>query len=447
MVKVSIIVPIYNVENYLEKCLESLVNQTLRDIEIILINDASPDNSDKIMERYAKQYDFVRTVYLKENRCLGGARNAGVELACGDYILFVDSDDYIDLDYCERMYQAICESGSDIAYSAYKTVNESYEETGEKLTYPIEFSGELTEGKKRGIINKGVFAWGKMYSRILWNKLGLTFPEHLKYEDAPTIPIYILHAGKCCYVDGTYYRYLIRGTSIVRTRNEGHGDAQKTALLFVERMKKYGLYDKYLPEIEHFMVQRYYCVFLRRCVQMYDSIPYDRMTEARDDIRKWFPDYEHNPYHFTFVAEDRLRMLMNEVSPYTCAEWDKKIKGYAESDDSFYQTMYYPFYEQKRDIIEDIMNGRRCVGLWGDRRKRGAFREFLNAHFADITVFELKDKAALEEADFDRLEIIAGVNPSACFTLHQLLSNMDTDVRIVNLEDVLHGYFEIGGIE
>jgi len=102
-VKVSVIVPVYNVELYLEKCLDSLVNQTLKEIEIIVVNDGSPDNSQEIIDKYAKEYKNIKA-YKKKNGGLSDARNYGIKKASGEYIAFIDSDDYVRLDMYEKMY-------------------------------------------------------------------------------------------------------------------------------------------------------------------------------------------------------------------------------------------------------------------------------------------------------------------------------------------------------
>ena len=104
MIKVSVIVPVYNVEEYLEKCLDTLVNQTLKEIEIIVINDGSPDNSQKIIDKYAKKYKTIKA-YTKENGGLSDARNYGLTKANGEYIAFIDSDDYVSIDMYEKIYQ------------------------------------------------------------------------------------------------------------------------------------------------------------------------------------------------------------------------------------------------------------------------------------------------------------------------------------------------------
>ena len=104
--KVSIIVPVYNVEKYLDRCMESLLGQTLKDIEIILVDDGSPDNCPQMCDEYAKRDSRVKVVH-KENAGLGYARNSGLEVATGEYVAFVDSDDYVEYDMYERLYEAI----------------------------------------------------------------------------------------------------------------------------------------------------------------------------------------------------------------------------------------------------------------------------------------------------------------------------------------------------
>ncbi|MFU0826465.1 MAG: Glyco-trans-2-like domain-containing protein [Lachnoclostridium sp.] len=106
--KVSIIVPVYNVEKYLRQCMESLVNQTLKEIEIIVVNDGSPDNSIKILEEYEKKYPDMVKVFTTENRGVSHARNYGLDHATGEYIMFVDSDDFVELNMAEKLYKKSC---------------------------------------------------------------------------------------------------------------------------------------------------------------------------------------------------------------------------------------------------------------------------------------------------------------------------------------------------
>lgn len=113
-IKVSVIVPVWNVEKYINQCLESLVNQTLKEIEIIVVNDGSPDNSQKIIDKYVKKYPNKVKSFVKENGGQGSARNMGLDIAKGEYISFIDSDDWIDLDFLEKMYNLAKKNNSDI---------------------------------------------------------------------------------------------------------------------------------------------------------------------------------------------------------------------------------------------------------------------------------------------------------------------------------------------
>ena len=122
--KVSIIVPVYGVEEWLERCMESLVHQTLQDIEIIVVNDGSPDNSQEIIDRYVKEYPDLVQGHIKENGGLSDARNYGLQYATGEYIAFVDSDDYVDVTMYEKLYKKAIEEESDAVTCAYFIVNE-----------------------------------------------------------------------------------------------------------------------------------------------------------------------------------------------------------------------------------------------------------------------------------------------------------------------------------
>ena len=121
-IKVSVIVPVYNVEAYLDKCLNSLVNQTLKEIEIIVVNDGSKDNSEKIIEKYKEKYPEKIKYYKKENGGLSSARNYGLKYAIGEYVAFVDSDDYVDLKMYEKMINLANLENSDIVVAATEAI-------------------------------------------------------------------------------------------------------------------------------------------------------------------------------------------------------------------------------------------------------------------------------------------------------------------------------------
>ena len=117
---ISIIVPIFNVEKYLDRCMDSLLNQTLKDIEIIMVDDGSPDNCPKMCEEYAKKDNRVKVVH-KKNGGLGYARNSGLDVAMGEYVAFVDSDDYVDSSMYETLWNEACASSADAVFCGFKT--------------------------------------------------------------------------------------------------------------------------------------------------------------------------------------------------------------------------------------------------------------------------------------------------------------------------------------
>ena len=142
--KVSIVVPIYNVEQFLDRTMHSLLAQTLKNIEIIMVDDESPDNCPAICDRYAEQYPNVKVVH-KKNAGLGMACNSGIEVASGEYIAFCDSDDYVDNNMYETMYNAALKYDADAVYTGIKTVNER-EEVHVMNEYP---SCQIFQGKNK----------------------------------------------------------------------------------------------------------------------------------------------------------------------------------------------------------------------------------------------------------------------------------------------------------
>ena len=157
--KVSVIVPVYNVEKYISKCLDSLVNQTLKDIEIIVVNDGSPDNSQKIIDEYVKKYPDKVKSYIKENGGQGSARNYGIELSTGEYIGFVDSDDFVELDMFEKMYNKAKQDNSDIVICGSYNVSEDYS----KKEIDV-FVNNYNTDLENAIFGK-MTVWNKIYKR------------------------------------------------------------------------------------------------------------------------------------------------------------------------------------------------------------------------------------------------------------------------------------------
>jgi len=214
--KISIIIPVYNVEKYLEQCLESLVDQTLREIEIILINDGSTDNSAKICEKYVKKDGRIRLINQK-NKGPSAARNAGLKTAKGEFIGFVDSDDWIDLDFYEKLYNAAAQNTAEIAAAGIirkREHSEKYRNHYEKQ--------EIFEGAQEKInvcnIPETCYMVNKIYKRESFDKHKLAFEEGVFYEDVRLSIKAIYHLGRLVTVPDVNYYYRVNTNSIVKTR-------------------------------------------------------------------------------------------------------------------------------------------------------------------------------------------------------------------------------------
>lgn len=179
MKSVSVIVPVYNVEKYLARCLDSLLGQTQPDIEILVVNDGSTDTSGRIVDEYAQKYpDRIRAFHM-ENEGVSAARNRGVAEAEGKYLTFVDSDDYVTVDYLELMVEAAEKNHADLVVQGFRMVDESGNVLAEVCPTAY-IPGEKEEWPLR-IIS----AWGRLFRREFWMQHNLTFPLGVRAEDAP----------------------------------------------------------------------------------------------------------------------------------------------------------------------------------------------------------------------------------------------------------------------
>lgn len=222
--KVSVIVPIYNVEKYLKKCLTSLINQTLKEIEIICVNDGSTDNSAKILEHFAKN-DFRIKVISQQNSGLSGARNTGLEIATGEYIGFVDSDDWVDLEFFEKLYITAKENSADISCAGFKRRGKIFS-TIRKSFNEVKVYEDINDKVIVDKLPEHNYVWNKIYLRDKWN---FKFQDGRYFEDM-AILIKILYVSKrLVTVPDVYYNYRRTPNSIVTQKSKKLEDDYKWA--------------------------------------------------------------------------------------------------------------------------------------------------------------------------------------------------------------------------
>lgn len=215
-VKVSVIVPVYNGERYLVNCLSFLVNQTLKELEIIVVDDASTDNSRFIIEECIRQYpDKVKGIYLKENRGAGGARNIGLQEASGKYIGFVDCDDQVEPVMYEELYKAAVQGNYDIVDSYLYHEKES----SVIITTPLEAEGKLDNEKRRLLLIHTGYIVSKIFKANLFQKGGIRFREKVSYEDPDFLCHTYMVAGSIICVKKVLYYYRYNNESTTKAIN------------------------------------------------------------------------------------------------------------------------------------------------------------------------------------------------------------------------------------
>ena len=220
---ISVIVPIYKVEPYLDRCVRSIVGQTYENLEIILVDDGSPDNCPDICDDWAAKDSRIRVIH-KENGGLSDARNAGLEIATGAYIAFVDSDDWVSPDFVNAMHRAVQKSGAEIAacdvqISFGETEPDAYnQETAIRICSAEEAIGDILKGKGFRAV-----AWNKLYKRSLLEKE--RYPVGKYHEDEFLTYRILAKADKLVYVDCPLYAYFQRPGSIMNSVSMKHLDA------------------------------------------------------------------------------------------------------------------------------------------------------------------------------------------------------------------------------
>lgn len=314
MPKVSVIVPVYNVEKYLKSCLDSLVNQTLSDIEVVVVNDGSPDNCQLIIEQYEKMYPFVKG-YVKPNGGLADARNYGIQRASGDYIGFVDSDDTVELDMYEKLLKKAIEESADLVVCDLEYVWEDGSKDPERMDGLTHIDGKTM---RSCLFASPLFAWNKLYRREFLLNSGLQYSVGKWYEDIPvTVPLFAL-AEKVAYVPEVMIHYLQRPTSIM-----GSGYDPRMFHIF-DQMKfiydyyqSLGLLKKYHEEIEYLFVEH---------LMLYGAFRFLRTDHAEElcttsfkMMKQYFPKYKNNTFLKRFSIKNRV--FIQTLSPLTLKLW------------------------------------------------------------------------------------------------------------------------------
>ena len=286
MAKVSVIVPIYNVETYLKRCIDSLLAQTLEDIEIILVNDGATDNSGYIAKKYYLE-NPQKIFYLeKKNGGLSDARNFGIKHASGDYIAFLDADDYAESTTYEEMYNKAIEENCDYVECDFIWEYEKKSKLDIRKDY---------KNKKEMFTNVRVVAWNKLIKRELIEENKLFFSQGLRYEDTEFTYKLIPYINKFSYVNKKFIHYTQRKNSIANNQNENDKDIFVIFDNVIDFYRKNNLYEEYKDEIEYTYTRILLCSSLKRICKIKDENTRKELIEKTwKEINTNFPNWKKN---------------------------------------------------------------------------------------------------------------------------------------------------------
>ena len=280
--KISVIIPVYNVEKYLSKCLDSVVNQTLKDIEIIVVNDGSPDNSQKIIDKYTKKYKNVKS-FVKKNGGLSDTRNFGINKASGEYLAFIDSDDYIRKDMLEKMFNVAINKKADIVVCNCINVYEN------GFEQEIKSNLKMSSDNIDNYLISPPMACTRIYKRKLFddNK----FKKNIFYEDLELTPRLVNFTNHIEFIDEGLYYYLQRTGSIMKQKK--FNDRLLDIFDVLNSLKK-ELYDKYPNEVEYLYITHLLRTATLRFLEYDNTKLYlNRIVRI---MRIEFPSWRNNKY-------------------------------------------------------------------------------------------------------------------------------------------------------
>ena len=325
MPKASVIVPVYNVEAYLEKCVRSILQQTEGDFELLLVDDGSTDGSGQLCESLAKTDSRIRVIH-QENQGLGGARNTGIREAKGDWLLLVDSDDWIEPEILEKSLEAGLREEADMVVFPFRSVDEEGRELAVfREDIPVGRAFALKE--RKDILLTAPVAWNKLYRTAFFRETGLVYPSRVWYEDIRTTPKLMALARRMVFIGDIGYNYLQRQGSIMNSgkvaRNVEIIEAFDDVLPW---FREQGLFGLYRQELEHLTVAHILLTSSVRVLRI--DHKNSLLGKFRAYVEREFPTNRENPYNKThFTRNQKIALWLVERRWYGAAALAFRVKG------------------------------------------------------------------------------------------------------------------------
>lgn len=336
MAKVSVIIPVYNAEKYLNQCISSIANQTMKDIEIIAINDGSTDNSLNVLDELSQRYKGKLKIYTKENGGAGSARNIGIENANGEFIKFVDADDYLKVDILEKMYNIAKEYDVSLVRGNHQTILGPIKMEDKCSWSDIKGSQIIDLRKNKDyIVTETPGIGNKLISRALIGDL--RFPE-TKWEDLAVIPVVIASSEKLFHLDEPVYNYRVNMNTTIKDfidKIPNILDIIKCVENIETQMKERGLSEEYKSQIESLYVL--HTLFRVENAMIWVNFPRKNkkivVSSLLGILDAKYPNWQENKIVESYKSKNALfNFVMNRLDKYINEEYRNVDGDTAESN-------------------------------------------------------------------------------------------------------------------
>ncbi len=315
--KISVIVPVYNAEPYIEKCLYRLAHQTMPEMEVIIVNDGSTDNSQAIIDRYVESHPGIFRAYVKENGGVSAARNYGLDRAAGDYIGFVDSDDFVEFDMFEKLYRKAVADSCDLvacAFNRWYKARSGYEDN-DYIIKPFVYDYSLVnnlDDRKQLICKLKPYLWNKIYRRELFENVRFTVGQ--VFEDDAVIYKLLLEAKKIGLVNEPLYNYIVqRAGSITNTVDRKIFDIFKACDSIIRSFKEKGVDQLYFSEMEYLCIVHIFAR-VRSVVNSKDiRLAFEFIDAAFKYLNRHFPNWRDNEH---YLRSRIPKLVKHPPNPY-----------------------------------------------------------------------------------------------------------------------------------
>lgn len=310
MIRISVIVPIYNVEPYIRRCLESILAQTWQDFELLCVNDCTPDGSMAIVDEFTVRYPGkVRRIDNEKNLGLGASRDRGMAKAKGEYLVFFDSDDYVKADFLETYYQEMERSGADLVVGGYIRVTE-----GKEHMVPMQ-DCEMTPWLYPAV-------WMRMYRRSFLETHQLDFRGIRTYEDNPFNCRCMLNGAKVSVIPYCGYYYVCNPTSITRTKNgvQKYRSFSENYWDLFQEYQKSDVFREQWERMEYLFFSAILSCLLLQCHHAGKEAAYEMYEDYRREMNARFPRFWKNKLAGLFRPKGEQRKVRLAVSVYKAAE-------------------------------------------------------------------------------------------------------------------------------